>query len=370
MEDRLTLICPETKLPLRRCPLAEAERSISLGQPLCARRDGTPAAIGPTAEVMLREDLKCAYPIVDGIPVLLVPEMLLAAENMRLFDLKNLRWAEAYEEMEHYNARGAGFAVRVDGGEFQPMPREILQYGDSFPRPTQFWIDAAHDAMAEMDAYSYLGKLRGKRVAQLGGSGGHAVKFLLAGAREAWLITPMVGECSHARAQARSFGLEDRLHCVAAVGEQIPLPDGALDIVYSGGCIHHMVAEYVAAEIMRVLTPGGRFSSVDPWKTILHTVGTRVLGKREKNVYCKPMTHRRLAPFHSGFSKFAVAHHGPVLRYLLLGVCQLLKVEMSASLGYRLGQFEDRTLGRIPFFRDRGGSIALMGEKAHDAPVP
>ena len=35
-----------------------------------------------------------------------------------------------------------------------------------------------------------------KRVLQVGGSGSHAVKFLVAGAAEAWLITPMHGETS------------------------------------------------------------------------------------------------------------------------------------------------------------------------------
>jgi uncharacterized protein YbaR (Trm112 family)/SAM-dependent methyltransferase len=370
MENAITLICPETKLPLRRCALAEAERSISGGKPLLARPNGTPAAIGPTAEVMLREDCKCAYPIVDGIPVILIPEMLTGESDVRSFDLNDLKWAEAYQEMEHYNAVCDALTDKVLSGEVLPLPLELPQHADTFPLPTELWIDAAHDAMAEMDAYSYLGTIRGKRTAQLGGKGGHAVKFLIAGARESWLVTPMLGECRYARALAHTFGVEDRLHCVAAVGEQIPLPDRTFDIVYSGGCIHHMVAEHVAAEIMRVLAPGGRFSSVDPWKTMLHTVGTRVLGKREKNVHCKPMTAKRLAPFHSGFSKFSVNHHGPVLRYFLIGFCQLLKIDMSPPLGFRLGRLEDWTLSRVPFLRDRGGSIALMGAKAlDDAPV-
>jgi hypothetical protein len=312
---------------------------------------------------MLREDLGCAYPVVDGIPILLAPEMLVAGESVRSFNLEDPRWAEAYQEMEHYNAVGVEEALKIDTGTSIAFPKEIGQYADSFPEPSQVWIDMPHDGSAEMDAYRSLGKIRGKRVAQLGGSGGHAVKFLLAGASEAWLITPMVGECIYSRSLARSFGLEDRLRCVVAVGEQMPLRSDFLDAIYSGGCIHHMVAEYVAIELYRVLAPGGRFSAVDPWKTFMHSIGTRMLGKREKNVYCKPMTRERLAPFYSAFPKFKVTHHGPVLRYFFLGICKLLKIELSASLGYRLGQFEDRTLGLVPFLRDRGGSIALMGAK-------
>jgi len=363
MKSETDLFCPETMLPLRPCLLAEAERLISDGQPLRARSRGMPMAIGRTPSVMMREDLGCAYPVVDGIPILLLPEMLVPGKSGRSFNLEDSKWAEAYKEMEVYNAICDEKAFELDAGMSNPIPKESGQYADSFPEPSRVWIDMPHDALAEMDAYRNLGALRGKRIAQLGGGGGHAVKFLLAGAGEAWLITPMLGECVYGKALARSFGLEDRLRCVVAVGEQMPLKSDFLDAICSIGCIHHMVAEHVAKEVWRVLAPGGRFSAVDPWKTLLHTFGTRILGKREKNVYCNPMTSERLAPFYSEFSRFEVTHHGPILRYFLLGACKLLNVDLSASRGYNLGQFEDRTLGRVPFFRNRGGSIALMGAK-------
>jgi len=315
--------------------------------------------------MMVREDLHCAYPIIDGIPILLVPEVLVPGECGKSFDLKDPKWAEAYEEMEHYNSVGVKGRIILDIGRSLPFTKEISRYADSFPEPSWAWIDAPHDAMAEMEAYRNLGRIRGKRVAELGGRGSHAVRLLLAGASEAWLITPAVGECIYGRTLARLFGLEDRFHCVAAVGEQIPLRSGSLDAIYSGGCIHHMIAEDVAPELYRVLAPGGRFSAVDPWKTFLHTIGTRLLGKRD-NVHCKPMTKDRLAPFYSRFSKFEVTHHGPLVRYLSLGICKLLKVKMSPRLGYRLGQIEDRTLGLLPTLRDRGGSIALLGAKDDD----
>src|SRR5271156_164091 len=301
MKSETDLYCPETMLPLRPCSLSEAERLISDGQPLRARSEGIPVAIGRTPTVMIREDLRCAYPVVDGIPLLLLPEMLVAGGSGRSFNLDDSKWAEAYQEMEVYNAGCAEKALELDAGRSNPIPKESGQYADSFPEPSRVWIDMPHDALAEMDAYRNLGKLRGKRVAQLGGGGGHAVKFLLAGASEAWLITPMLGECIYGKALARSFGLEDRLRCVVAVGEQIPLKSGFLDAICSVGCIHHMVTAHVAKEEGRVLAHGGRFSAVDPWKTLMHTVGTRILGKREINVYCKPMTAERLAPFYSEF---------------------------------------------------------------------
>lgn len=210
----------------------------------------------------------------------------------------------------------------------------------------------------------HLAPIRGRRFAQLGGSGQHAVKLLLAGAEVAWLITPMLGECVYARVLAGLVGVADRLRCIVSLGEQIGLRGGVLDCVYSGGCLHHMQSTHVAAELHRVLASGGRFSGVDPWKTPLHKIGTRVLGKREKGVYCKPMTPQRMEPYESLFPGFTVSHRGPLLRYMALGICKIAHLELSSTAGYRLGVFEDNTFGRIPMLSRFGGSVALMGTKS------
>ena len=45
------------------------------------------------------------------------------------------------------------------------------------------------------DAYAYMTPFKGTRtLLRIGGRGIHAVKFLLAGALESWLITPILGE--------------------------------------------------------------------------------------------------------------------------------------------------------------------------------
>ncbi len=44
--------------------------------------------------------------------------------------------------------------------------------------------------------------MTGARVLQVGGSGLHAVKFLLAGAAETWLVSPVHGELIFGRALA------------------------------------------------------------------------------------------------------------------------------------------------------------------------
>src|SRR5690348_1299745 len=98
------LICPETRQLLRCCTLEQAERAIADGQCLAAREPGHSPPFGHSPTVMLRQDNACAYPVVKGIPVLLMPEMLMPAVRVRTFDLSDQRFAVAYQEMAFYNA--------------------------------------------------------------------------------------------------------------------------------------------------------------------------------------------------------------------------------------------------------------------------
>ena len=97
------LVCPETKMPLRRRPINYAESVLSPGASLEHRKIGTVQPIGRTPTVMLSEAGGCAYPVLNGIPILLVPEMLVPPERLREFNLADKKYAEAYMEMEFYN---------------------------------------------------------------------------------------------------------------------------------------------------------------------------------------------------------------------------------------------------------------------------
>src|SRR4051812_28400834 len=99
------LVCPLTRLPVGEASLATARETITGGRPLAARRITAANAavpIGETQSVLLREDGRAAYPIVDGFPVLLGPEALGATPAE--FDLVTSHYAEAYSETEFYNA--------------------------------------------------------------------------------------------------------------------------------------------------------------------------------------------------------------------------------------------------------------------------
>lgn len=362
------LVCPETKQGLRACSLDEAEARVEyrLG-PLRRSRAGDPSPpFGRTGDVLLREDLRCAYPVVDGVPILLAPEMLGAEDNARSFDLKDPRYAEAYEEMAFYNEVASKEAEDITSSESYSIIKPVVEatgaVADSFPRPREVWIDAVYDCAAQWDAYAHIAPIKNKRVLQLGGKGAHAVKFLLGGAAEAWLATPMLGEARCAIALAEAVGVADRLRCVVAIAEELPLATGSFDAIYSGGCMHHMITATAMPEAARILKEGGKFAATDPWRAPLYAIGTKVLGKREPSVYCRPLTKERVEPVGRAFGSSEVVQHGALTRYPLLALNKF-GVSSPLNVAWRLNEMDDSLCSLVPGLRAMGSSVVCLGTK-------
>jgi len=342
----IELRCPETGLGLREMSLAEAEQVVG---PLHSR----PGVIfGRTDRVLLREDHAAAYPVVDGVPILMTPEVLTV--DPREIDFEDGRWAEAYDEIKYYN-QAAGDAAK-----------SIHQIADTLAHlvPEEAWspawLDAPYDAAAQWEALCYVGPPSRKAVLQIGGKGAHAVRALLGGATEVWLVTPMISEAQFALKLMERMGVADRFHAVVGIAEQIPLGDRSFDAIYSGGSLHHMDAAHAGPEINRVLKPGGRFAAVEPWQTILHKYGTRLVGKREKDVYCRPLNRDRLALMRGPFGHFTVSQHAPLLRYLALAWLKVSKRSIEPTTGLRLTRYDDM----LPLPRRWGGSVAVLAERS------
>lgn len=366
-----SLCCPETKQELDLLTLAEAEsRMAEKLLPLRIKSQGissdAPAPIGVTREVLLRKDLLCAYPVVDGIPVLIVPEMLGISSLQRDFDLKDRRYAEPYAEMDIYNKVAIEELKDIKGSEaykiIEPLLGASRELFDSFPNPPSLWIDAVYDCGGQWDAYNHIAPMHGKRVLQIGGKGIHAIKFILTGAEEAWLLSPMLGELYFANALAVTVGVADKLHCVMGIAEEMPFMDGFFDAVYSGGCVHHMETTLALPEIFRILCEGGKFSAVDPWHTPVYDLGKRIFGQRE-SAHCHPLTSESIEPLNKVFNDVQVIHHGALLRYPLL-VLNKCGVTISINTAWRASRFDDLVAGLLPGFRDlMGGSVALICTK-------
>lgn len=367
-----SLQCPETKQQLDLFTLADAEAKVG-GKLLPLRTTissdsspNVPAPIGATQAVFLREDLLCAYPFIDGIPVLLRPEMLGIDGQQRDFNLKDGKYAESYAEMATYNKVAIEESKNIKQSEcyrtIEPVLKAAREQLDFFPNSRDVWIDTVYDCGGQWDAYSHIAPIHGKRILQLGGKGTHAVKFLLAGAREAWVVSPMIGELICCKRLGTAAGVSAHLHCVAGIAEEMPFVDGYFDAVYSGGCVHHMETPLAFPEISRVLCEGGKFCAVDPWLTPVYGLGIRIFGQRE-SAHCHPLTNKRLEPLNKVFSDFQVIHHGAMMRYFLL-VLNKLGITISIDTGWHINRIDDFLSGLVPGFRKlMGGSVALLCTK-------
>ncbi|CAM2007861.1 methyltransferase domain-containing protein [Acanthopleuribacter pedis] len=366
------LRCPKTGKNLELVDLSQARADGNTSPELTTvpRQGGNATPVGVTDRILRVVGEDHAYPVVGDFPVLILPEMLVPADKVAdygSYDLHDPKYEEAYEEMDHYNNKCENMLKTMGKEDVFAMgaltPKtDIAPIAASFPEPRDFWIDAKHDSLSQLEAYQYLTPVQDKVFLQMGGSGSHVVKFLLAGAARAIHLTPMVGEAKMAMHLAAAFGVADRMICVIGVGEELPFADSSLDGIYAGGCFHHMQLANTSLELYRVLKAGGKFSGVDPWKTPLHTIGTRVIGKREPNVHCRPINPERIAPMQQQFKDMTVSRHGPLLRYAFLALAKL-RINMPISVMMKVMQV-DNYLGK-PFGLGAkyGGSLVMAGTK-------
>lgn len=365
------LRCPVSGSALR---LADVDRGQRAAFVRTQRKGGDvePLADEATDRMLIAEDGSSAYPIVDGFPVLLGPERFLPADRAAgqpVADLRDPLYAEAYEEMGFYNSSHASPLRDRIMGALEGCG-DIASIAPGFPEPARLWVDSPHESLAQLAAYRHLAPVADKTVLQIGGSGPHAVKLLLAGARRGLLVTPMLAEARFAARLASDYGVRDRFAPVLGVGEQLPLAAGSVDLIFSGGCFHHMRWRHLGGELHRVLAEGGRFAGTDPWKTPLHTIGTRMLGKRESQVHCRPVTPQRLAELRKWFPDLAVGRHGPLLRYVFIGLERLSRGRFRPSPRVMMKVMRvDDFLGRAARLERYGGALVVAGTKRRSTPV-
>jgi hypothetical protein len=329
---------------------------------------------GETPQVLLRSDGLAAYPIVDGVPILLAPEVLTDPRAQVRFDLQSTHYAEAYNEMLFYDGASSFLADHiVDVASLEKSPEEDFQClfrqlhasdadRANFPNPPEQWLAARMDLGSEWDCYAHLAPLQGKHVLQIGGRGSAAMRMLLGGAARATLLTPMFEEAQVALKLARVLNVSARFDCIVGIAEEIPLPDASVDGAYSGGCVHHMTTARAFPEIARILKPGGRFAAAEPWRAPMYALGTWVFGKREANPFCRPLTRERVAPLFDAFSQAQCVQHGALTRYPMLAM-EKLGAHFPLRTALNVGRLDDRFCSLIPGLRRLGSGVALLATR-------
>ncbi|HEY3108346.1 MAG TPA: class I SAM-dependent methyltransferase [Chloroflexota bacterium] len=150
--------------------------------------------------------------------------------------------------------------------------REIGAYYDRFWAHENEAAQAEHDfggfqRDAELVLWRFIrggGGLDGRRLLEIGpGRGRDSEAFARAGAR---LVVSDVSirSVELARERLRRAGLGGRVEAVVADAARLPFRDGSFEVSFSRFTIAHIPLQPLAAELARVLRPGGRALMVEP----------------------------------------------------------------------------------------------------------
>lgn len=149
-------------------------------------------------------------------------------------------------ERQFHDRQAADRAADLDADRLRFADSDFLDH-ESWVRP----------------AFAALGDLRGKRALDYGcGHGMAAVALARAGAAvTAFDLSP--GYVAETRRRAAANDV--RVAGVVADGEHLPFPAASFDAVWGNAVLHHLDLDRAAAELRRVLAPGGVAVFCEPW---------------------------------------------------------------------------------------------------------
>jgi SAM-dependent methyltransferase len=165
---------------------------------------------------------------------------------------------------------------------------------------------ATHTVYPLEYAYALLADVRGRTVLDFGcGSGGNS---LLLARRGANVIGVDISEAllRLARRRLQVNGLGDRARFIGGSAHDVPIKDGAVDVVLGIAVLHHLNLDAASREVHRILKPGGRAIFQEPVRdSHLVRMFRRLIPYRDPEVspFERPLTTAELrrfgAPFHS-----------------------------------------------------------------------
>ncbi|MBM3994767.1 MAG: methyltransferase domain-containing protein [Planctomycetes bacterium] len=112
-------------------------------------------------------------------------------------------------------------------------------------------------------ALDLLGEVRGKRILDLGC--GHGMASVVLARRGAQVIGCDLSAGYVQEASQRAKANHASVQHVVCDAERLPFADEAFDGIWGNAILHHLDLELAAAELRRVLAPGGQAVFCEPW---------------------------------------------------------------------------------------------------------
>lgn len=207
-----------------------------------------------------------------------------------------------------------------------------LRFGDDDYLNHETWIRPAIER---------LGEVGGRAVLDLGC--GHGMAAVVLARRQARVTALDLSGGYLAESGRRAKANDVRLDLVQADGERLPFADGSFDRVWGNAVLHHFDLARGAAEVRRVLRPGGWAVFCEPWgDNPLLELARRWLpypGKQRTRDE-RPLRGRQLPHLSAIFPTMQIEG------YQLLGMARRLFGAGRLSRG--LNWCDDRLLARAP----------------------
>jgi SAM-dependent methyltransferase len=195
--------------------------------------------------------------------------------------------------------------VQRSSVEASLTPAETLRVG---PRVRHRYLDPPEDTPYPLEyAYWLLGNVEDDAVLDLGcGSGSNTALIALRGARVTALdLSPDLIDLARRRLEVNRIDADVRF--LVGSAHAIDLPNESMDVVFGMAILHHVDLGQTAAEVCRVLRPGGRAIFLEPVRNsrVLRAI-RRLIPYHAPDVspYERPLTDDEIASFAQSFRSF------------------------------------------------------------------
>jgi SAM-dependent methyltransferase/uncharacterized protein YbaR (Trm112 family) len=371
------LMCPETELPLEvvdQATLSVINERINNRQLKGVSGDVIQDTFGTG---LIQRDREIFYPIKEGIPLLLVSDCIhynierygvhTYGKEFEQISEQVIHESEVYDNVAEVDLKRFDYADLKQFAGLRPGKSLLEQDTTNFPEPMNLWADAG---LCQYYAYKFLTPCDKKCYLQLGGHGSHAIKFLLAGAKEAVTVDPSFKSLIYGRKLSGLFGVEKGFKPVKSCGEFIPYPDNYFDYIYAGGVLHHTDLRKTAQELYRVLKKGGKGAFVEPLEgsflnralpKVAHAMHIRLSSKEEAESIDHPLYYGDVNDFLSHFDEGSFREFGLFMLPATV-LSKFLKLDRSKIFN-RTDVIDEFLLKRVRLTRRFAGIVTILVEK-------